>query len=514
VLPLPLQRCRPGRVDLCNAHTWSAAWDAVVGGCFALAYYSYFMLVRQSLDIFACTAGPGGQYRLNSDPSIACWTPGCAQQQLVPYAALSLIVYGMGIPVLFATVLARHRDAVRVDQTLWLLGRGSSRLDNPHYSVRHRYARLYQDYRPRYLYWRLILLARKLCLVSVTVLASNNSMFQASLFLATLATAYSLHMKHQPFVSAAAQTEALQNAAGALSNKQAYSGDETSAAGAAACDTREPLVDFNAMETMLLCSCVAIILQGMVFQSAEFTPGGAAYIILTIMTAVVMIGAVLLFLLNLFREARRTCQPPASALAEAAAAGTRSKQPAVTVVAEAQIIEPPTGRPLHAARNLLTSLSLYVGMSRNPIPAREHIADRPGGDAQGSMESDVVTVLQSNPLNVMARAGTDSKAGDIESQATTVQRGMSKAHQMLTPLSFYSHSSLPVRERSATTRPKPGTPGPGATESDVDGVERSDVDAWEELKSFETRPAEIASSFEMQLLHAEDIPRVLPVIQE
>lgn len=174
--------------------------------------------------------------------------------------------------------------------------------------------------RPQYPYWRLVLLARKLCLVSVTVrctrarcctldpqrvrglrrvLARNNSMFQASLC-AALAVAYALHAKHQPFVSPAVQAAAAAAAAASA---------PVSAVDTPAAVVRKELLDLNVMETTLLCACVAIILQGMIFQSSEFTPSGPAYVILTVSTACVIIGALVLFLFNLLKEMQRTCRP-------------------------------------------------------------------------------------------------------------------------------------------------------------------------------------------------------------
>ena len=42
---------------------------------------------------------------------------------------------------------------------------------NRDFKIRRRYAKLYQDYRSEYHWWRLILLMRKLLLVIITVMA-------------------------------------------------------------------------------------------------------------------------------------------------------------------------------------------------------------------------------------------------------------------------------------------------------------------------------------------------------
>ncbi len=82
------------------------------------------------------------------------------------------------------------------------MGKGDSPDDNPDFSVRRRFAKLYQvcgyvavymlchlstarsnqqDYKPEFHYWRLVLLSRKCCFVTITVLFKRNAMFQVRL---------------------------------------------------------------------------------------------------------------------------------------------------------------------------------------------------------------------------------------------------------------------------------------------------------------------------------------------
>ena len=165
------QRARPdARQTLCRRSAWRSAQDNIVGGIFTVAYYMcaaaasvrarntagvhqrsvccrrYFMVVRQALEIFVCSAAPNGGYVLTSDPSIACWAPGSEQAGLVPYAALSLLAYGCGIPIAFMIAIRRNKEGIRRDQQLWLMGRGAEALDNLDFRVRARYARLYQGW--------------------------------------------------------------------------------------------------------------------------------------------------------------------------------------------------------------------------------------------------------------------------------------------------------------------------------------------------------------------------------
>lgn len=118
--------------------------DVLVGGIFTLLYYTYFTVVKRALEIFACTMNADGVYSLDADPSITCWTVGTVHAKLVPSAIVSLCGYGIGVPVAIGVVMCKHREAIRRDQGLWLVGRGSINKDNPDWSVRRRFAKLYQ----------------------------------------------------------------------------------------------------------------------------------------------------------------------------------------------------------------------------------------------------------------------------------------------------------------------------------------------------------------------------------
>ena len=110
----------------------------------SLLYYTYFTVVRRALDIFSCTLNDGGVYTLDADPSVRCWAPGSGQAALLPWALLSLVGYGGGVPAAIAFVLRRYRARMAADQTLWLAGRGDTGGSNPDWSIRRRFAKLYQ----------------------------------------------------------------------------------------------------------------------------------------------------------------------------------------------------------------------------------------------------------------------------------------------------------------------------------------------------------------------------------
>ena len=58
-------------------------------------------------------------------------------------------------------------------QTLRANGEGENALTNPNIYIRRRYKKLYEDYKAPYMYWKLVILTRKLCLAAIAILMSN-----------------------------------------------------------------------------------------------------------------------------------------------------------------------------------------------------------------------------------------------------------------------------------------------------------------------------------------------------
>ena len=118
---------------------------------------------------------------MTAEPSIQCTpkNPTFVRMRLV--ASLSLSLYGGGLPVLFAFFLWRHRDAITADQKLRMKGEGETSLTNPNISIRRRFRKLYEDYKPEYKYWKLVLIARKLCLAIIGILLTGNAALQVDI---------------------------------------------------------------------------------------------------------------------------------------------------------------------------------------------------------------------------------------------------------------------------------------------------------------------------------------------
>ena len=130
-----------------------------------------------------------------------------------------------------------------------------------------------------------MLISRKLCLVCITELTGKNAMFQASLSVAVLAVSYGLHAKYHPFVTSAAQASALaeqrsgdvEKGAQAvltrrLSRRLGRRGSQVAAELALSgarktLASAQVLLDFNVLETTLLCTSTAVLLCGMMFET-------------------------------------------------------------------------------------------------------------------------------------------------------------------------------------------------------------------------------------------------------
>jgi hypothetical protein len=70
--------------------------------------------------------------------------PGGVQERMKPWGYASMVVYTMGLPVLFTWLLYQHREGIRADQQLRAQNRGLSRESNPHFHLRMRYQELYR----------------------------------------------------------------------------------------------------------------------------------------------------------------------------------------------------------------------------------------------------------------------------------------------------------------------------------------------------------------------------------
>jgi hypothetical protein len=193
--------CRTGCTCLWDRGKFKRVMDGYCGFCILGLYFLYLTVVKGALSVFDCSVNQDGVYILDVDPSIKCnevrhcpasytscklaaivllwwcsfaasdfamrmnienilwccrcswaWaTCGCnmgqaggTQESLKPAAILSFVCYTVGLPLAFLTILLRHREAIRADQTLRLANDGGSEATNPNFHIRRRYQELYR----------------------------------------------------------------------------------------------------------------------------------------------------------------------------------------------------------------------------------------------------------------------------------------------------------------------------------------------------------------------------------
>ncbi len=73
-------------------------------------------VVKNSMEPLVCTGDTAGHSVLVSDPSIVCDPSDSTFSWLHYYSKITLVVYGVGIPVMFVFVLVFNRKGIVVDQ--------------------------------------------------------------------------------------------------------------------------------------------------------------------------------------------------------------------------------------------------------------------------------------------------------------------------------------------------------------------------------------------------------------
>ena len=137
---------------------------------------------------------------LIAEPSIQCSADDSDFVVMRDVGALSLVLFGAGVPLAFVGILWRYRGEMFADQLLRVRNEGETAITNPHIRVRRRFRKLYEDYTPDRRYWRLVLLARKMALATVGILLSGDPALQASTACFIVFLSYVLQVNYRPFV--------------------------------------------------------------------------------------------------------------------------------------------------------------------------------------------------------------------------------------------------------------------------------------------------------------------------
>ncbi|KAA0148493.1 hypothetical protein FNF28_07451 [Cafeteria roenbergensis] len=224
----------------------ASAIDSGLGLALTLLYFAYLTATRNALQPMDCTVveaadGSGSQKVMKLEPSVVCdVSSDKTYAQVLPWAVITLLLYGLGIPLLFAVMLFTSRKAIVADQKLLAVGEGHVRATNPNFSTRKRLGRLYADYKPEVYWWRLVLTARKALVATVSILFTGTPVFAASATALILFVSFLMHSRYQPFLHAPPVSKAFMALADELDDGAAGGESSTAKGGKAAAGDAEP----------------------------------------------------------------------------------------------------------------------------------------------------------------------------------------------------------------------------------------------------------------------------------
>jgi hypothetical protein len=138
---------------------------------------------------------------MNATPE-ECGVPGGSQMTLLPGAIICVGAYVLGYPAAVAFVVYKKRELMMEDQLLRAKGVGNDRLSNPRaYDVRKQFRNIYYQFRPDYIFWALVIIARKFTLALTLIMFNRNSSFQLAAALLIMFCCYAAQVRTVPYMS-------------------------------------------------------------------------------------------------------------------------------------------------------------------------------------------------------------------------------------------------------------------------------------------------------------------------
>jgi hypothetical protein len=114
-----------------------------INGWFLFLTVIYTFVVSKATEFFCCIKEADGTYTLIAAPSYTCYD--AQWNRYLPLAVLCTIIYGLGIPALFAALLYHYRRKMRAQDAF----------------ITDRFGSLFTLFRRRWYYWELWIFARK-----------------------------------------------------------------------------------------------------------------------------------------------------------------------------------------------------------------------------------------------------------------------------------------------------------------------------------------------------------------
>ncbi|KAA0150026.1 hypothetical protein FNF31_07112 [Cafeteria roenbergensis] len=288
---------------------------ALVSVFIVMMYVGYLTLTRMTLDVFNCspTDPPDGNLYMSGMTDVVCFESD-VHLTLFPFGLVAMVVYVAAYPLLSLLVLRRNKLIVKRDQVCRALAARDPRYKTREYMTeevwlfRCKYNRLYYLFRPgKASYWIALILLRKFLIAFTALMFRSTPSYQLAFSLLVMFGAYALQVRNLPYMSPSDYDRTVRHhllQAGIADTlhtrsdhwrireemtavEEAYNpgGSRTgtwrdAALGAAVADLEEDkatnvsfamfLVDYNAVESVLLACGVLVNLSGIMFLSNRF----------------------------------------------------------------------------------------------------------------------------------------------------------------------------------------------------------------------------------------------------
>lgn len=290
-------------------------------------YVMYVYLTRLTLDVFNCapTDPPDGNQYMSGMTDVVCYESSL-HKTLIPFAVAAFIGYVVALPTMAYLILSRNKTVVKHDQLCRALSGKDERYSERRYVTdavwyfRQRWNRLYYLFKPGKWYWIILILMRKFLIAFSSLMFRNTPSYQLAFALLIMFSAYVIQVKNHPYMSPGDYEGELQKhimlaemgggegkvhrrirdimeAVERQNSNDKSRGDSKGAWRTAARDmylkrasnrglgaSEEEvnvlamfLVDYNAVESVLLACGVLVCLSGIMFLSARFNGELASY---------------------------------------------------------------------------------------------------------------------------------------------------------------------------------------------------------------------------------------------
>ncbi|KAA0152665.1 hypothetical protein FNF28_07019 [Cafeteria roenbergensis] len=177
----------------------------LIGAAVLLMLFIYMQETKTALDAFNCVqtnppdGNTNGYLQAVFEP---CYEPGGVHLRILPFAAMAVVVYSAGLPILLATVMWRGRHLIPYAQYLRAKGQELSPLSQSRAKAFYdSFRRLLYMFRPATYWWMLAVVARKFLIAVTSLMFNTQPGFQLSLTLLILFVSYTAQVQTRPYMS-------------------------------------------------------------------------------------------------------------------------------------------------------------------------------------------------------------------------------------------------------------------------------------------------------------------------